>query len=507
MDLNEVSAILGLGPEITGPKLGSLDHEIVGFSIDSRTVRAGELFIAIRGEKDDGHRYVADALSRGAIAALVEDRNAVGGTDTAGTTARGESERRAEIADRWSGAGEAVACAEPRLIKVRDTLVALQSLASGVLESWKGREVAITGSSGKTTTKDMTSDLLECIGTTHRSAGNLNNAYGLPLSVLRMESDGRRSRDYEYAVLEMGMSHRGEIARLTEIAPPDIGVVTNVSAAHLEFFDSVDSIAKAKAELVYGLKSGGVAVLNADDDRVAGMSRLRADIERVWFGIDRGADISAVEIEDSGIHGSRFWLMTPQGKARITLPMPGRHSIYNALAAASVGDLCGVPLELVVKRLSTCSPPRMRGQLLRFAAGFAIVDDSYNSNPTALDTLVRTLAASPARRRMVVAGEMLELGERGPELHRRAGHRIFEQGMDMVIGVRGLARELVKGAQAAGMDSRQAMFVETPEQAADTLTGILREGDLVGIKGSRGVRTEIVVEALRERFDLLEMKE
>src|SRR5262245_54612815 len=281
------------------------DLQPIGYSIDSRTVRSGDLFFAIRGVNTDGHRFVGDALDRGALAAVV-------------------------VRDFATPIPF-----ERKLIRVGDTLLALQALASAVLEQWTGREIAITGSSGKTTTKEITGTLLAASGRVIKTEGNLNNHYGLPLSVLKMESDGAHSNDYDYAVLEMGMNHRGEIARLTEIAPPDIGVVTNVAPVHLEFFSSVDEIAEAKAEMVLGVKPGGAVVLNADDDRVIAMTRLRRDVTVKSFGIDRAADVRAVDVRSNGFEGTRFKLVTARGETGAWLPLPGRHNLYNALAAVA----------------------------------------------------------------------------------------------------------------------------------------------------------------------------
>ena len=255
MRLSEVAKRLGAAaPESIGGR------EPLGYSIDSRTVRAGDLFFAIRGERHDGHQFVADVLNKGALAAVVS--------------------QNFQLAEPAGLRDDAM------LIRVGDTLAALQQLASSALHGWRGREVAITGSMGKTTTKEMTAAALSVAGRVTKSTGNLNNDYGLPLSILKMESDGAHADDFDYAVFEMGMNHQGEIARLAGIAPPDCGVVTVVAPAHLEFFDSVDGIAAAKAELVAGIKPNGVAVLNADDQRVARMRRMRSDIAYRMFGIE-----------------------------------------------------------------------------------------------------------------------------------------------------------------------------------------------------------------------------
>jgi UDP-N-acetylmuramoyl-tripeptide--D-alanyl-D-alanine ligase len=278
-------------------------------------------------------------------------------------------------------------------------------------------------------------------------------------------------------------------------------VVTNVAPVHLEFFGSIEEIADAKAELVFGIKSAGSAVLNADDELVAKMKRLRSDIRVRTFGINRDADVRARRIEDNGILGTRFALQTPRGEVEVRLRLAGRHQIYNALAAAAVADLCETPLEAIAAALEEASSPKMRGEILRFAEGFTLVDDSYNSNPRALIELVSTIAATAGfNRRIVVAGEMLELGVTGAELHRETGGRIAGLGIDLIIGVRGLARQLIEGAHKAGMNEERAVFCETPEQAAEMIAREAKSGDLILVKGSRGVKTEVVVERLKQQF-------
>lgn len=482
MKLGEIIKILIPG-ELSHGFLPEM-REPTGYSIDSRTIREGDLFFAIKGEAHDGHRFVADALNKGAIAAVVsrnctEAQNAEGAYSTPGA-----------------------------LIPVEDTLGAMHRLASSLLGSWRGRVIAITGSMGKTTTKDLTAAALAPAGRIAKTIGNLNNAYGLPLSVLRMESDGASMDDFDFAVLEMGMNHKGEIAELTRIAPPDLGMVTNVAAAHLEFFDSVDQIAQAKAELVLGVKANGSIILNADDERVARMRSLRSDLEARTFGISQPADVTARDIKSDSLAGTRFSLVTPRGSVPSALPLAGRHNLYNALAAAAVADFYEAPLELITEALSVFSRIKMRGEVLRFEEGFALVDDSYNSNPKALIEMAKTISASEeGGRKIVVAGEMLELGPEGPDLHRGAGHRLAEMGIDLLIGVRGLAKEIIAGAAQAGMNGGSAIFCETPDQAADILEKEARAEDIILVKGSRGVRTEIVVERMKQRFNLKSAKE
>jgi UDP-N-acetylmuramoyl-tripeptide--D-alanyl-D-alanine ligase len=343
-------------------------------------------------------------------------------------------------------------------------------------------------------------------GTVLKSSGNLNTGYGLPLVLTRMISGGAKPSDYDFAVLEMGMSSFGEIARLVDIAPPEVGVVGNVGTAHIEFFGSQERIARAKAEMVDGVKPGGVAVLNADDPLVIGMRERRDDVAVISFGVESGASVTAREIAvDSSFGGSRFVLETPDGEAEVKMPLIGRHNVYNALAAAAVANYFGASPEQIASRLATSGPSKMRGELIRFANGVTVIDDSYNSNPQALLQSVRAMievAASRASgRRVVAAGEMLELGDHGPEMHRKCGREIAAMGVDVLIGVRGLASELVAGAvECQGNAPRLTSFCETPEEAAEMLVAGAVPGDVILVKGSRGVRMEIVVERLKAAF-------
>ncbi len=462
MKLDEIIRILGSASSDT------LDREPRGYSIDSRTAREGDLFFAIRGEVHDGHRFVADTLAKGAMAAVVSHDFYEAQTDRS------------------------------KLIPVRDTLDALQSLASAVLKRWRGREVAITGSMGKTTTKDMTAVALSTRGRVMKTTGNLNNAFGLPLSILKMETDGSRAEDFDFAVLEMGMNHRGELTGLARIAPPDLAVVTNVAAVHLEFFSSLDEIAEAKSELVLGVKPRGAAALNSDDERVARMRNLRSDIEVRTFGIANDADVMARDIKTAGLNDTRFILQTPRGSCDARLPLAGRHNIYNALAAATTADFYEAPIEAIAASLAESSSPRMRGEVIHFQESFTLVDDSYNSNPTALFEMASAIASAHSERKIIVAGEMLELGASAEELHRASGRRLAGLGIDMLIGVRGLASEIITGAREAGMSNDATFFCETPDEAGRLLAREARSGDLILVKGSRGVKTEIVVERMKE---------
>ena len=461
------------------------DKEIVDFSIDSRTAGDGELFFALsqpdyeragfNGTFADAHDFISQALARGAVAA---------------------------VARRERVTGELQALSD-RLLLVDDVIAALQTLARKVYEQWGRPVIGITGSAGKTTTKELTAHILASTGSRIlKSERNYNNGLGLPLSVLQMVSRGHKPDDYDLAVLEMGMSSpTHEIRRLVQITPPDIGVELMVAPVHLEHLGTIENVAAMKAELLEGLKPGGIAILNADDKLIMEM-KSKTNGPVLTFGIQNEADITATGI-DTGRFGSiRFRLQTPLGEAAAELPMTGRHNLMNALAASAVASALKVKPELIANALRTAKPPRMRGEVLDFAAGFTVVDDSYNSNPRSLLSMVRTLteASENVKRRFVIAGEMMELGPEAPEMHREAGREIGELGIDVLWGVRGLAAEILSGAAARGV--AETTFFESSDAAAVALVNAVRAGDLILVKGSRSVETDKIVKALRERFPL-----
>jgi UDP-N-acetylmuramoyl-tripeptide--D-alanyl-D-alanine ligase len=441
---------------------------VAGVSIDSRTVRRGELFVAIHGPRHDGHDYVASALGSGALAALVAEPQA----------------------HRY---GDGI---RNRSIVVGDTFEALKQLARAVREDWGGKIAGITGSVGKTTTKEILAALLGAKLQVLKSEGNLNNEYGLPLTLFRLEETDQA------AVLEMGMSRRGELARLGAIARPDVGVVTRVAPAHLEFFSSVEEIALAKRELIEGLSGReSTAVLNADDSRVAAFGAV-APGRVLTYGIDSPAFFSATAIEDRGALGSAFEYVSPEGRVRLELPVPGRHAIYNALAAlaaASVWNIGAAEAQSVFRALRV---PAMRGELLRFSNGAALINDSYNSSPAALHAMVSVLAATPNfQRRILAAGEMRELGATSPVLHREAGVFTAKTGkVDWLIGVEGDAEQIVDGAISAGIPRAQTRFFASSDEAAKFLADFISAGDVLLVKGSRGVKMERIVETLLGRY-------
>ena len=460
------------------------DRDVTSFVIDSREIKAGDVFFALsqpeyaangfNGDFDDSTKYASAALAAGAIAAIVRRDRFV--------------EHEAELKQY-----------EDRMIFVDDAIAALQKLAHGVYLEWDKKVVAITGSAGKTTAKELTAHVLGASGRkVLRNIKNYNNGLGHPLTVLNLAKDP----SYDIAVLEMGMSTPlNEIARLCRITPPDVAVELNVLPVHVEHLGSIDGVAAAKAELVEGMKDGGVAVLNADDERVAAMaSRSRGSV--MTFGIENTADVSASEIDFSGFGATSFILRTPSGSASVNFPLNGKHNILNALAAACVGHDIGMSAIEIASALSSVSAPPQRGEILRFAAGFTVINDSYNSNPDALLSMVETLigGAAAGQRKIVVAGEMLELGENAAEIHRNTGSSIAKLGADILIGVRGFGRDLASGAADAGLSDTR--FADDSEMAGEMLAAEVKTGDVVLVKGSRGVRTEKVIEKLLEKYEL-----
>jgi UDP-N-acetylmuramoyl-tripeptide--D-alanyl-D-alanine ligase len=429
------------------------EHLAQGYSIDSRTVRAGQLFFAVKGERLDGHDFVEQALGNGAIAAVV----------------------RKDQLSRYPR--------EMRLLAVEDTLVALQTLATAVRKVWGKTLIAVTGSAGKTTTKEAIAHVLSTRFRVLKSEGNFNNHFGLPLMLVKLEPE------YDVAVIEMGMSHAGEIRALAKIAQPEIGVVTNVAPVHLEFFDSLAGIARAKYELVESLPANGVAVLNADDEYVSQFGRdFKGNV--VMYGTRATADVRAEKIQSKGTEGAEFDVVIGGVREHATLPLVGEHNVLNVLAAVAVGVERGLKPAEAVGALATLAPGDKRGQVLQ-VGNVTVINDCYNSNPKALEAMVDALAAMAAKRRIVVAGEMLELGPAGEEMHRQAGQHIAEKKIDALLGVRGLAQAMVDGARKAG---GRAEFVAGPEEAGEWLAREARDGDVVLLKASRGVKLEKALE-------------
>lgn len=448
---------------------GSADAEFSEIGIDSRAIAASAVFVAIRGERHDGHRF-APAVVDGGVRGLVVARDALPDLPVA----------------QWQSAG--VVC-----VAVNDTTQALGALAAFHRRRAGVNVAAITGSNGKTSTRVLTAAVLEQRFSVLATRGNLNNEIGVPLTLFRLASD------HQWAVLELGMNHPGEIGRLTAICEPRIGAITNIGPAHLQGVGSMEGVLRAKAELVEGMPSGGRAVLNVDDPR---LRRLGAELDRpvTWFGRSPEADVRAEAEVESGA-GLAFSLALPDGRVPVRLPLMGRFQVLNALAAAAVGHLAGLGPETIAAGLSVGRPEKGRMVRVDTRRGIHLIDDTYNANPASMAAAVETLTSlAPAGQRVLVMGDMLELGPEAPALHREAGRRAVAAGVDRLLACGPLSGEVAAGAKAAGLPADR---VETgpPEALVTELTTTLRANDWVLIKGSRGMAMERILNLLREWAD------
>lgn len=443
---------------------GTSSDPIGRIAIDSRTVRPGDFFVAIRGERFDGHAFVGEAVERGAAGVMVQD------------------------ASRVPGAAALV-------IEVDDTTRALQQVARDVRRRSGARVAAVTGSAGKTTTKEIAAEFLSSRYRVFRNKGNLNNHIGLPLSLLEL-----RARP-DVAVVELGMNHAGEIRTLIGIAEPEVRVWTNVGDAHIGHFGSPEAIADAKAEITEQARRDDVLIANADDARV--MNRTGQFPGRVvTFGIDTRADVRATGVKQKGIEGTEATVTTRQGEVRIETPLVGMGNLANVLAATAVALEFDVTLDELRERAAHLTPAAHRGELLRLPGGITLLDDSYNSSPSALKRALEVVASTTgSARKVAVLGEMLELGSLSTALHRESGAAAAAAGLDLLIAVGGpAASELAAAAVNAGLPERAVSYVRTSDEAASVALRLVRPGDLVLVKGSRGIGTDVVVDRLKQEF-------
>ena len=455
--VSEVAAAVG------GRITGVVDTVVQGVSTDSRSVEPGELFVPLRGERFDGHHFVDGALARGVRVIVAEQGSYDLGNLPAGTSC----------------------------ISVPDTLRALGDLAAFHRTRFSLPVVAITGSNGKTTTKEMLATILACRGEGLKTAGNLNNLIGLPQMVFQL------SERHNWAVLEMGMSEPGEIDRLAEIARPDLGVITNAAPAHLLSMGSVAAVAAAKGELFLRLRPGSSAIFNADDPLVAELP-TPSGVSRTSFGFAE-ADVRAEKIETLGRAGQAFVLSLPSGVIAVKMKVFGRHNIQNALAAATAAHLLGLGPDEIRQGLESFSPVAKRLSPEELD-GILLIDDSYNANPASMRAALTTLAGlKDTGRGIAVLGDMLELGESSPAAHEEIG-RLAAQCVERLYLLGNLADCVARGAAAGGLPVTSVVCARNHAEILDDLTSSLRTGDCILVKGSRGMRMETVAEGLRNLF-------
>jgi len=437
---------------------GSTSLSFHRYNIDSRLTEQGELFFALIGSRN-GHDFVSRAAKKGAAGAVVSQ----------------------EIHPL---------CKDFALIQVEDTLKALQKLAKKVLSEYKVKVAGISGSIGKTSTKEFASSLLALSHKVLKSSGNYNNHIGLPLSILKL------TKEHDIAVLEMGMSSPGELTALTRIAPPDVAVITNIQPVHLEFFESIEKIALAKKEILDGMKTDGTAVLNGDDIYIRKIA-LNWKGKKIFFGLSKNCDIRARNIKKNGLNGMSFELIYGKSNSKITIPFFYESSLYNFLAAAAIAYSLSVPIDAILMQIKTLNPFPMRGVLFELKTNINLIDDSYNSNPAALESALKSLAGVPGKRKIAVLGDMLELGPNKVEYHIQAGRQVLRYGFDLLITVGPLSRYMAEGALSSGMSHNKIHSFDNSEEAADKIENFLQEGDLILVKGSRGMKTEKIVNRLK----------
>ncbi len=430
-------------------------------SIDSRTLEAGALFLCLTGERFNGHDFLSDAVRKGAAGLIVSSLD--------------------QLPDMKDGEG-------PFVVRVDDTLLGLQDLAHYFRNHFSLKVVGITGTNGKSTTKEMIASISETRFNTLKSYGNLNNHIGLPLNLLRL------TEEHQVAILEMGMSAKGEIARLAEIAEPDIGLITNISEAHMVHLPTVRDVQKAKGELFSALNDTSCAVVNADDPLVLELAQnLRS--KKITFGIENDADVRGMNIRPGSGFGYSFSLKTSGETHSVDLPFPGRYNVLNAVAAAATGIALGIEPELIVKGLETSKLLGQRVQV-RTVKGMTLLDDTYNANPRSMLEAVKTLSSlNTSGKRFLVIGDMFELGKNETTAHQLLGEQVAEGSIDFLVGVGDLIGLTVESAINAGQPKNQAVFFKTHEEAAEFLMSRSNSGDVILFKGSRGAEMERVLNA------------
>lgn len=446
---------------VTNGKLlsGYIDTRISNISIDSRTIKPDDLFIAIRGKNLDGHRFVSEAIARGAIGAIIS---------------KGKFKAKNSI-----------------LLQVNDTTKALANIAGYYRKKFNPLVIAVTGSNGKTTTKDMIASILSRRMSVVKAKGSYNNDLGVPLTILELNSLTQA------LILEIEMNILGETKRLAEIAKPNIGVVTNIGDTHLEFLANRENVKKEKAELIQALGTDGIAVLNTDDDMVMGIGAEYPTMQRLTFGINNPADVFANKIIDLGTAGTNFLL---NGKYRVRLPVPGLHNIYNCLAAVTASLAAGLDYVSIIPGIEEFKLASMRLEILRIK-GLLIINDTYNANPQSMAAALNTFAKIASEgRRIAVLGDMLELGEKRVAFHRELGKEAANV-VDIILAIGNFSRAVIDGALAAGFNSENLYTFDNNQAAITKLVDILKPKDKILIKGSRAMRLEEIVQGIKTSYE------
>lgn len=444
---------------------GNEDLRLEGITIDTRKVQKGELFVAIKGAHFDGHDFLADAAGQGASALVVKK----------GTTPP-----------------KNVVC-----IEVADAERALGDIAKWWRSKFKIPVVGITGSNGKSTTKEMISAIAGALGEVLKTEGNFNNLIGLPLTIFRLNESHR------VAIIEMGMNAPGEIARLAEIANPDIGIITNVTSAHLEKLHTVEAVANAKGELFDTMRADACAVINAEDPWVKKVGDKRSG-KKIFFGMQNGLDVQFLHMDTNSLDSMELKFSVSGKEYKAKLPVPGAHNVMNALAAVSLGVALGVDIQKAVEKLENFHPMSMRFERVQLANGVRVVNDSYNANPESMRAAFRTVGSAKRAGRFVAAlGDMLELGDSSAELHKQVGMVAAQMGVESLYLVGDFAEDIAEGAKQEGLDNSQIFIcTEGAESVGRILENELHTGDVLLVKGSRGMKMERVVEYLKSSIGM-----
>jgi len=458
---------------IQGRQISGLPDELIhGLSIDSRKISSGQIFLALKGERYDGHTFLTNAINAGAMGVIME----------AGTRIS-ETLLRNNVA----------------VITVSSTRKALGDLALWWRKQWGGRIIAITGSNGKTTAKEMAASILSLQENTMRSPGNFNNLIGLPLTILLLQEH------HQVAVLEMGMNRSGEIARLTQIADPDIGLITNIAKAHLEGLGTLQGVVEAKGELLRMMSNDSIAILNGDDELYAHLARTFQG-KIVTFGLSTRNLVRAEGIKTIGDRAQTFTVYLKGERIPVTIHLPGIHNVLNALCAAAIASCLSIANDFIAHGLGNFRPLQGRFHCIDLNGGICLIDDTYNANPSSLSAAVQTVKDVTQKKQGLVVGlgEMMELGKDSSKYHFDAGQLIAGIGAKYLVVFGEHGQSIIEGACKGGMDIRQTHIAKTHAEMSEAIKGQVEEGDVIFLKGSRKVALDKVVKGIREYFGLSE---